>query len=91
MLVGIDHHYLSSRCTYALDLKSTFHDFLTLSWRRPLSYRNQSIDLLCKLMDWFLYDNGLRHERVKCNILEAQVTNLQNKVILLFAMHLKMS
>ena len=30
---------------------------LTLSWRRPLSYRNQS-------MDWFLYDKGLRHERV---------------------------
>ena len=30
-----------------------------------LSYRNQSIDLLCKSMDWFLYDNGLRHERVK--------------------------
>ena len=27
---------------------------LTLSWRRPLSYR-------------FLYDNGLRHERVKEN------------------------
>ena len=41
---------------------------LTLSWRRPLSYRDQSIDLLCKSMDWFLYDNGdngLRHERVK--------------------------
>ena len=38
---------------------------LTLSWRRPLSYRKQSIDLLCKSMDWFLYDNGLRHERVK--------------------------
>ena len=37
---------------------------LTLSWRRPLSYRNQSIDLLHKSMDWFLYDNGLRHERV---------------------------
>ena len=37
---------------------------LTLSWRRPLSYRNQSIDLLCKSMDWFLYDNGLCHERV---------------------------
>ena len=31
---------------------------LTLSWRRPSSYRNQS-------MDWFLYDNGLRHYRVK--------------------------
>ena len=38
---------------------------LTLSWRRPLSYRNQSIDLLRKSMDWVLYDNGLRHERVK--------------------------
>ena len=37
---------------------------LTLSWRRPLSYRNQPIDLLCKSMDWFLYDNGLPHERV---------------------------
>ena len=38
---------------------------LTLSWWRPLSYKNQSIDLFCKSMDWFLYDNGLRHERVK--------------------------
>ena len=37
---------------------------LTLSRRRPLSYRNQSIDLLCKSMDWFLYDNGLRLESV---------------------------
>ena len=24
---------------------------------RPLSYRKQSIDLLRKSMDWFLYDN----------------------------------
>ena len=38
---------------------------LTLSWRRPLSYRNRSTDLRSKSMDWFLYDNGLRHERVK--------------------------
>ena len=38
---------------------------LTLSWRSPISYRNQSIDLLCKSMDWFLYDIGLRRERVK--------------------------
>ena len=36
---------------------------LTLSWRRQLSYRNQSIDLRSKSMDWFLYDSGLRHER----------------------------
>ena len=37
---------------------------LTLSWRRLLSYRNQSIDLLRKSVDWFLYDNSLRYERV---------------------------
>ena len=37
---------------------------LTLSWRRSLSYRNQSINLRSKSMDWSLYDNGFRHERV---------------------------
>ena len=30
---------------------------LTLSGQRPLSYKNKS-------MDWFLYDNGPRNERV---------------------------
>ena len=30
-----------------------------------LSYRNQSSELLCKSMDWFLYDRDLPHERVK--------------------------
>ena len=34
--------------------------FLTFSWRRSVSYRNQS-----ESMDWFLYDRDLRHERVK--------------------------
>ena len=42
--------------------------FLTLSWRRPLSYRNQSIDLGSEPMDWFLYDNDLRHERLKLKL-----------------------
>ena len=37
----------------------------TLSWRRSISYRNQYIDLLHKSMDWFLYDKGFRHERIK--------------------------
>ena len=46
--------YVISCCNYP------YTDCLTLSWRRPLWYRNQSIDL-----DWFLYDNGLSHERVK--------------------------
>ena len=39
--------------------------WLTLSWWRPLPYRNQSMNLQSKSMDWFLDDNGLRHERVK--------------------------
>ena len=38
---------------------------LTLSWRKFLSYRNQYIDLPCKLEDWFLYDKEFCHERVK--------------------------
>ena len=38
---------------------------LTLSGRGSLSYRNQSIYLQSKSIDWFLYDSGLRHERVK--------------------------
>ena len=38
---------------------------LIISWRRSLSYRNQFTDLLCKSMDWFLYDRDLHRERVK--------------------------
>ena len=38
--------------------------YLTLSRRRPISCRNQSIDLWSKSMGWFLYDIGLRRERV---------------------------
>ena len=40
---------------------------LTHSWRGLLLYRNQSVDLHSKSMDWFLYDNGLRHETVNKN------------------------
>ena len=29
------------------------------------TYRNQSIDMQCKSMGWFLYDTDLPHERVK--------------------------
>ena len=39
--------------------------WLTLSWRRFLSYRNQSIYLLSKSVYWFLYDRDLRHDRVE--------------------------
>ena len=38
---------------------------LTLSWQRSLSYRNQSIDLPCKSMDWFLYDRDYVMKELK--------------------------
>ena len=38
---------------------------LTRSWRRSLSYRNQSIYLQSKSINWFLYDRDFRHERVQ--------------------------
>ena len=40
-------------------------ELLAFSWRRALSFRNQTIDLLSKSMDWFLCDRDLRHQRVK--------------------------
>ena len=43
------------------------------SWRWFLSYRNQYIDLFCKLMDWFLYDRNLRHERCSSNETSSQI------------------
>ena len=59
---GSAYSYFSSlnRCSYYIRQRGC----LTLSWRGSLSYRSQSMDLLLKSMDLFLYDNGLRHERV---------------------------
>ena len=54
-----------TRILFSISLVET----LTLSWRRPLSYRNQSIDLQSKSMDWFLYGNSLRHEWVNMEAL----------------------
>ena len=54
-------HYLRYWTNSMIEQNQLLCLWWTLSWRRPLSYRNQSIDLL----SWFLYDNGLRHERVK--------------------------
>ena len=55
---------------------------LTLSWRRSLSYRNQSIDLLCKSMDWFLNGRDLRHERVEESLYWNQNNQLYVKLLL---------
>ena len=52
---------------YLLELHCSFvvKGDLTLLCRKPLSYKNQSIDLESKSIDWFLYDTNLSHERVK--------------------------
>ena len=62
--VLIFHYCLAGLGVKWLNWEHIWYPPLTLSWRRPLSYRNQPIDLLCKSMNWFLYDNGLCHERV---------------------------
>ena len=59
---------------------------LTLSRRRSLSYRNHSIDLRSKSMDWFLCDYGLRLERVKFRYLitvyeQVKLFTIQSKFI----------
>ena len=72
-LVFLDSFYLrDSELDYA-EKSCCFHEYyghpytltdLTLSQRRPISYRNQSIDMQSKSLDWFLYDIGLHRERV---------------------------
>ena len=45
------------------------------------TYRNQSIGLQSKSMDWFLYDGDLRYERVKslfCGIFTSRVKELSD-------------
>ena len=37
---------------------------LNFSWRKSLSYRNQSIDLFWKSMDWYPYDRNFFNEEI---------------------------
>ena len=52
---GILKKYFEGIAFQDLLVKFVFLE-LTLSWRRSLSYKNQSIDLLCNSLDWFQYD-----------------------------------
>ena len=63
--IRLQDSFIISICGQVNIVVFSWRKSLTLSWRRSLSYRNQSIDLLRWSMGWFLYDNGLRHERVK--------------------------
>ena len=56
-----------------------FDMILTLSWRWSLLYRNQSICTQTKSMDWFLYDNVLRHERVKYSSVTINISNTMTR------------
>ena len=58
---------------------------LTLSQRRPISYRNQIIDLQSKSMDWFLYDIGLRYERF--NYVFVSTTRIYKSIVMLLRMN----
>ena len=70
------HCTYTSNITHCKLLNCTkFTEPLTLSWRRSLSNRNQSTDLLCKSIDWFLYDIDIRHERFK----SIRLIKLQNR------------
>ena len=60
--------FIIQTCNVALHVQkfySTTVCLLTLSLRRSLSYRNQSIDLQSKSMGSFLYERDLPHKRVK--------------------------
>ena len=57
---------------------------ITFSWQRSPSYRNQSIDLQIKSIDWFLYDRNLRHETGKWSFrgIFKNLSNICDTVIL---------
>ena len=65
--------YLNSLLSirYSITAKVFYYQILKLSWRRSLSYRNQSTDFQSTSMDWFLYDRDLCYERInkfKCSV-----------------------
>ena len=79
--------YFDEWFSFLLALRNASHEItqsLTLSWRRPLSYRNHSIDLQSKSVDWFLYDSDLHHERAKMAILQDLVIEYEISELLFF-------
>ena len=45
------------------------------------SFMTEAIDLQSKSMDWFLYDIGLRHERVKMYVRSNYSTGVRDNVL----------
>ena len=66
--------YLLFNSFYLLAIMQAQREFISVGYllkalnsfmKEVLSYRNQSINLLCKSMTWLLYDRDLRLERLK--------------------------
>ena len=77
MITGIFHRIQNKDDTF-FELREIFTESLTLSWRKSLSSRKQSIDLQSK--NWFLYDRDLRHERLKFQFCFLWILNAQSKI-----------
>ena len=71
-----------------LTVSQLVNHLLTLLWRRPLSCRNQPIDLWSKSMEWSLYNNGLRHERLNFNIDIIDNRDIKNRHLSRKVLHL---
>ena len=68
-LIYFTHNIFTAfECSIEYGKRSSLN--LTFSRRRSLSHGNQSIDLQSKSMDWFLYNDGLRLERVKSSYIK---------------------
>ena len=52
---------------------------LNFSLRRFYHIENQSIDLLCKSMEWFLHNRDLRHEKVYFNVSQHSASTTAGK------------
>ena len=62
----------------SIEIKLLQYSDLILSWWRLVSYRNQSIELLCKSMDWFckITDSAIRVKIDRSN----NKTKIKNKL-----------
>ena len=70
--------YLENEKSFLDEIKSTFHSF----WRNIIWWKNRNLmkiaDTSFYHIDWFLYGNGLRHERVKLSFITRLILNKIN-------------
>ena len=99
-LVAMKYYHLSSKSFHCDSWASQRGTWIQLEWFcEPNKHRTWD-HLRSKSMDWFLYDNGLRHERVKDYILANKITvdkvditrdmiKACNKLHMLYVQHLE--